>query len=210
MVILGFTYHCLLLLLFNHQVMSDSATPWTAACQVSLPLTIFRSLLKFMSIELVKLSTISSSSAPFSFCLQSFPASESFPMSWFFALGSQSIGTSASASVLPMSTQGWFPLGKVYHQVILYHFIFNVRSLQQYNSIYTHLIICAIAVIYFQYLCVSDAENNSVTVYIPQFFLTFQNWKTDLLCCHWDNYLSMYSFSHLSINSPDTILCLWE
>ena len=111
MVILGFTYHSLLLLLFNHQVMSDSATPWTAACQVSLPLTIFRSLLKFMSIELVKLSTISSSSAPFSFCLQSFPASESFPMSWFFALGSQSIGTSASASVLPMSIQGWFPLG---------------------------------------------------------------------------------------------------
>ena len=58
MVILGFTYHSLLLLLllFNHQVMSDSATPWTAACQVSLPLTIFWSLLKFMSIELVKLS----------------------------------------------------------------------------------------------------------------------------------------------------------
>ena len=56
MVILGFTYHSLLLLLFNHQVMNDSATPWTAACQISLPLTIFRSLLKFMSIELVKLS----------------------------------------------------------------------------------------------------------------------------------------------------------
>ena len=61
----------------------------------------------------------------------------------------------------------------------------------------------AVAVIYFQYFCVSDAENNSVTVCIPQFFLTFQNWKTDLLCCHWDKYLSMYSFSHLSINSPE-------
>ena len=56
-------------------------------------------------------STISSSVVPFSFCLQSFPASESFPMSWFFASGSQSIGVSASIPVLPMNIQDWFPLG---------------------------------------------------------------------------------------------------
>ena len=55
-------------------------------------------------------STISSSVVPFS-CLQSFPASESFPMSWLFASGDQNIGTSASASVLPMNIQDWFPLG---------------------------------------------------------------------------------------------------
>ena len=55
--------------------------------------------------------TISSSVLPFSSHLQSFPASGSFPMSQFFTSGYQSIGTSASASVLPMSTQGWFPLG---------------------------------------------------------------------------------------------------
>ena len=48
---------------------------------------------------------------PFSSCLQSFPASGSFPMSWFFVSGGQSIGVSASASVLPMNTQDWFPLG---------------------------------------------------------------------------------------------------
>ena len=53
---------------------------------------------------------ISSSVIPFS-CLQSFPASGSFPMSQFFASGGQSIGVSASASVLPMNIQGWFPLG---------------------------------------------------------------------------------------------------
>ena len=52
-----------------------------------------------------------SSATPFSFCLQSFPASGSFPMSLFFASGSQSIGASASVSVLPMNIQGWFPLG---------------------------------------------------------------------------------------------------
>ena len=53
--------------------------------------------------------TISSSIAPFSSCLQSFPASESFPMSQLFASDGQSIG--ASASVFPMNIQCWFPLG---------------------------------------------------------------------------------------------------
>ena len=87
------------------------ATPWAAAPQASLSFTVSRSLLKLMSIELVMLSNLSSCVAHFSSCLQSFPASRSFPMSQFFALGSQSIGTSALASVLPMNIQGWFPLG---------------------------------------------------------------------------------------------------
>ena len=56
--------------------------------------------------------TISFSVAPFS-CPQSFPVSRSFPMSWLFASGGQSIGASASASVLPMSIQSWFPLGLI-------------------------------------------------------------------------------------------------
>ena len=47
----------------------------------------------------------------FSFCLQSFPASGSFPMSWLFTLGGQSIGALASISLLPMNIQNWFPLG---------------------------------------------------------------------------------------------------
>ena len=53
--------------------------------------------------------TLSSSVVPFSFCLQSFPASGSFPVTQFFTSGGQSIG--ASASVLPMNIQYWFPLG---------------------------------------------------------------------------------------------------
>ena len=56
--------------------------------------------------------TISSSVAPFSSCLQSFPASGPFPMSWIFASGGPTIGASASASVLPANIQGWFPLGR--------------------------------------------------------------------------------------------------
>ena len=55
--------------------------------------------------------TISSSVVPFSSCPQSFPASGSFPMSQFLISGGQNIGVSASASVLPMNTQDWAPLG---------------------------------------------------------------------------------------------------
>ena len=55
--------------------------------------------------------TILSSVVPFSYCLQSFPASEFFPVSRFFASGGQSIGVSALASVLLMNIQNWFPLG---------------------------------------------------------------------------------------------------
>ena len=55
--------------------------------------------------------TISSSVVPFSSCLQSCPASVSFPMNQFFTSGGQSIGVSALASVLPMNTQDWSPLG---------------------------------------------------------------------------------------------------
>ena len=54
--------------------------------------------------------TISSSVIPFSSCLQSFPVSGSFQMIQFFASGSQSIGVSASPSILPMDIQDWFPL----------------------------------------------------------------------------------------------------
>ena len=54
---------------------------------------------------------ILSSTAPFSLCLQSFPTSAAFPISQLFALDGQSIGALASATVLPMNIQGWFPLG---------------------------------------------------------------------------------------------------
>ena len=56
-------------------------------------------------------ATISSSVSPLSSCLQSFPASESFPMSQLFTSGGQSIGLSASTSAFPMNNKDWFPLG---------------------------------------------------------------------------------------------------
>ena len=84
-------------------------TPCVAAGQAPLSGTIYWSLLKFMPTELVFYLTISSSATPFSCFLQSFPSAGSFPMSWLFTSGRQSIG--ASALVLPMNIQSWFPLG---------------------------------------------------------------------------------------------------
>ena len=91
-----------------------SAPPWTAARQAFLSLTISWSLPKFISNESMMSSNhlifchLLSPSSPSAF--ECFPTSGSFPMSQLFASGGQSIGASASASVLPKSIQGWFPL----------------------------------------------------------------------------------------------------
>ena len=84
-------------------------TPWTAACQASLSITNSCSLLKLMSIKSVMPSHHLMHCCSLCSCLQSFPASGSFPMSQFFASGGQSIGISASASVLPMNIQDRYP-----------------------------------------------------------------------------------------------------
>ena len=86
-------------------VVSNSATPWITACQASLSITNSWSSLILTSIESVMPSSHSSSVVPFSSCPQSLPESGSFPMSQLFAWGGQSIGVSASASVLPKNTQ---------------------------------------------------------------------------------------------------------
>ena len=100
------------LLLFSHSVMSDSLqhhglqharlpcpSPSLEVCSDSCPLSWWCH------------PAISSSVICFSSCLQSFPASRSFPIRQLFASDGPSIGASASASVLPMNFQGWFPLG---------------------------------------------------------------------------------------------------
>ena len=87
------------------------ATPWITARQASLFMTNSQSSPKLMCIELVMPSSHSSSIVPISTCPQSLPASGSFPMSQLFLWGGQSIQISASASVLPMNTEDWSPLG---------------------------------------------------------------------------------------------------
>ena len=87
------------------------ATPWTTARQASLSITNSWSLSNSCPLSQWCHPTISSSVISFSSSLQSFPASGSFQMSQSLASGGQSIWVSASASVLPMNTQDWSPLG---------------------------------------------------------------------------------------------------
>ena len=109
---LSFSVWLILLLLFSYSVVSDSLrprrlqhtsfpcpSPSPGVCSDSCPLSQWCH------------PTISSSVVPFSSCFESFPASGSFPVSQLFTSGGQSIEASASASVLPMNIQDWFPLG---------------------------------------------------------------------------------------------------
>ena len=96
---------------FSHSVMSNSATPWIAACQASLSITNSWSSPKFMCIKLVMPSSHLILCRPLLLLPQSLPASGSFPMSQLFASYGQSIGVSVSTSVLPINTQDWSPLG---------------------------------------------------------------------------------------------------
>ena len=96
---------------FSHSIMSDSLQPQEPQharlpCSSAAP----RGYSNLCPSSQWCHPTISSSVVPFS-CLQSFPASGFFPLSQFFTSSGQSIGDSASASVLPLNIQVWFPLG---------------------------------------------------------------------------------------------------
>ena len=96
---------------FSHSVVSDSATRWTAACQASLSITKPGACSNSYPLSRWCHPTISSSVVPFSSLPSVFPSIRVFQMSQHFSSGGQSIGISASASVLPMNIQDWFPLG---------------------------------------------------------------------------------------------------
>ena len=128
------------------------ATPWIAARQASLSITISRSSLRLSPSSQWCHSAISSSVVPFPSCPQSLPASGSFPVSHLFAWGGQSIGVSASASVLPMNTLDWSPLewtgwislqskglSRVFsNTTVQKHQFFNAQLSSQSNSNITH------------------------------------------------------------------------
>ena len=97
---------------FSHSVTFDSSRPHGLQhARLPYPLLLTRVCSDSHPLSHQCCLTISSSASPFSFCLQSFPASGSFPMSQLFASGGQIIAGSASVSVLPMNIQSWFPLG---------------------------------------------------------------------------------------------------
>ena len=111
------------------------ATPWIAARQASLSITHSWSPLKLMSMELVMPSSHLSSVVSFFSCLQSFPESGSFQMSQLFTSGGQRTGVSASASVLPMNTQDWTPLGWTGWISLQSKGLSRVFSIPQFKSI---------------------------------------------------------------------------
>ena len=104
------SWSCDLVLQFNCSVVSDSAIPWTAARQASLSITNSQSPLKLMSTESVMPSNHLILCCPL-LPPSIFPSISVFQMSRFFTSGGQSIGVSASKSVLQMNIQEWFPLG---------------------------------------------------------------------------------------------------
>ena len=111
------------------------STPWTAACLVP---ALHYLLASAHSSPLSQSSPLMTSShlvlcRPFSSHTQSFPASGSFPMSQLFASGGQSIRASVSATVLPMNTQGWFPVGLTSLSSLLSKTL-ALKSLLQYHS----------------------------------------------------------------------------
>ena len=99
-------------LLFSHSVISNSLRPQGLQhARLPRPLLFPRVRSNSCPLSWWCHPTIPSSMTPFSSCPQSLPASGSFPMSQLFASGGHNIGASASASVFPMNTQGWRPLG---------------------------------------------------------------------------------------------------
>ena len=116
-------------------------TPWPRKLQPGFTLLSPRACSNSCPLSQWCHPTISSSVIPLSSCLQSFPASGAFPMSQFFASGGQSIG--ASASVLPMNIQGWFPLeliGLISLQSKGLSRVFSNTTVQSINSLVLSLL----------------------------------------------------------------------
>ena len=142
--------------LFSHLVISDSLWPHGLQhTRLPWPSPSRRVCSNSCSLRQWCHLTISSSVSPFSSCLLSFPASMSFPMSWFLTWGGQSIGTSASASVLSMNIYGWFPLGLTglisflsrelsrvfsYTKIQKHHFFITQLSIWSNSHIHTGLL----------------------------------------------------------------------
>ena len=107
--------------------------------------------------------TISSSIVPFFSHLQSFSASGSIPVSQFFTSGGQSIGASASASVLPMNIQGWFPLGSDW--LVLLAVQGTLKSLLQHHSSKASVLRClAFFIVQLSHLYMTTGKTIALTI----------------------------------------------
>ena len=179
--------------------------------QASLFFTVSLSLLKFTSIDLVMPYTLLIPSSPFFSCPQSFPASEAFPMSWLFTSGGQRVGASASASVLPMNTQGWFPFrltGLIslqskrlsrffYNTTIWKHQFFSAQpSLWSNSHIHTWLLL--------QLSIRHEMIGPDAMIFVFECWVSSQLFSL-LFHPHWDALLFLFTFCYYSV-----IICTSE
>jgi len=131
------------------------ATPWTAEHQASPSFTVSQSLLKFTSIKLVMLSNHLILCCPLLLLPSIFHCVRVFPVSQLFASGGQSIGASASASVLPMNIQDWFPLGLTGLISLLSK---GLKNTFQHNSKASILRCSAFFMVQFSHLCMTTRK----------------------------------------------------
>ena len=146
----------------------------------------------------------------FSSCLQSFPVSGSFLMSWLFASGGQSIGASASASVLPMNIQDWFPLGLTGWISLQSR---TLKSLLQYHSSKASILQCSAFFISFVHFFLS--LNNILFYGYATTLFIYSPIKGYLGCfCFWQlwlklietfvcRFLGVHKFSTLLVNTKE-------
>ena len=118
---------------FSSSAMSDSETHGLQHARLPCPSPTTSAYTNSSPLSRWCHTTISSSVIPFSSCLQSFPASGFFQMSQFFTSGGQSIGVSASAWVLPMNIQDWFPLGLTGLMFLQFKGLFPNNIVQKYQ-----------------------------------------------------------------------------
>ena len=135
-------YHrAVMLSLFSSSLMSTSLRPHGLQhARLPYPLLSPRDCSNSCPLSQWCQTTILSSVIPFSTCPKSSPVSGSFPMSWLFASGGQSIGTSASASALPVNIHDWFPLGFTGFIFLLFKGLSRVFSS---TTIWNHQFFCA-------------------------------------------------------------------
>ena len=134
-------YHRAVMLLFSSSVTSTSLRPHGLQhARLPYPLLSSRDCSHSCPLSQWHQTSILSSVIPFSTCPKSSPASGSFPVSWLFASGGQSIGTSASVSVLAMNIQDWFPLGFTGFIFLLFKGLSRIFSS---TTIWSHQFFCA-------------------------------------------------------------------
>ena len=149
---------------FSHSVVSDSLWPYGLQhARLPCPSPAPRACSNSCPSSWWCHPTISSSIVPFSSRLQFFPALWSIPVSQFFTSGSQSIGASASASVLPMNIQGWFPLG--FDWLVLLAVQGTLKSLLQHHSSKASVLRClAFFIVQLSHLYMTTGKTIALTI----------------------------------------------